>query len=60
LGWVDEWNKIVADNVAKTVSLSWSDAQSDSGTIIFDNMIFSEMAVQGQSVFVTGGGNNGA
>jgi len=50
--WIDEWNKIAADDKAKVISCSWGLPEKDSATLNFDNSIFQQMAAQGQAVFV--------
>jgi len=53
--WIDEWNKIAADNKAKVISCSWGLPEKYSATLSFDNQIFGQMAAQGQAVFVAAG-----
>lgn len=53
--WIDEWTRIATDNKAKVVSCSWGEPELDSPTLNFDNMIFAQMASQGQAVFVAAG-----
>jgi len=55
--WIDEWSKIASDNKAKVISCSWGEPEQDSPTINFDNMIFQQMAAQGQAVFAAAGDN---
>jgi kumamolisin len=55
--WIDEWTRIATDNKAKVISCSWGEPEMDSPTINFDNMIFAQMAAQGQAVFVAAGDN---
>ncbi len=53
--WVDEWTRIATDNAAKIISASWGQPEMDSPTINFDNMIFQQLAAQGQAVFAAAG-----
>ena len=55
--WIDEWTKIANDNKAKVISRSWGEPEKDSPTLNFDNTIFTQMAAQGQAVFVAAGDN---
>jgi|GEM_PF-1024816 len=55
--WIDEWTQIATDNKAKVISCSWGEPEMDSPTINFDNLIFEQMAAQGQAVFVAAGDN---
>ena len=51
--YIDCYNRIATDNLAKQVSTSWGGAedQSDTALINGENPIFQEMAAQGQSMF---------
>jgi len=53
--WIDEWSQIASDNTAKVISCSWGNSEQNSSTLSFDNVIFSQMAAQGQAVFVASG-----
>jgi len=55
--WIDEWNRIATDNIAKVISCSWGEPEFDSPTLSFDNSVFQQMAAQGQAVFVAAGDN---
>ena len=58
---LDCYNRIATDNIAKQVSTSWGAAedQSDASLITAENPIFEQMAAQGQTV-VAVTGDNGA
>jgi subtilase family serine protease len=50
---LDEWTQIAADDTADVVSSSWAVCEQDAGLgyAEAENVIFSKMALQGQSVF---------
>jgi len=55
--WIDTWTRIATDDIAKVVSCSWGGPEISQGPrdLSFDHMIFSQMAAQGQAVFVAAG-----
>jgi len=55
--YLDGYNRIATDNLAKQISTSWGGAedQSDSALLTGENPIFQEMAAQGQSVLAVTG-----
>ena len=57
--YLDGYNRIATDDLAKQISTSWGGAedQSDSALLTGENPIFQEMAAQGQSVFAVTGDN---
>ncbi|MGZ3688331.1 MAG: S53 family peptidase, partial [Bdellovibrionota bacterium] len=58
-GILDTYAKIASDNLAREVSTSWGSAE-DTVTSSFaqsDNLIFKQMAAQGQSIFAAAGDN---
>jgi kumamolisin len=62
LGWIDEWTVLSANfdgYNSRVVICNWGISTPDSPTVNFDNMVFQEMAAQGQTVFVAAG-NMGA
>ena len=56
-GVVDTYNRIAADNLAKSISTSWglADYSNSSSTRNSENQAFQQMAVQGQSIFAAAG-----
>ncbi len=54
-GWIDEWSRIASDNSAKIISCSWGADELNSPSLPFDVEIFSQMAAQGQAVYVASG-----
>ena len=56
-GVVDTYNKIAADDLAKSVSTSWGEAEASAGasTRNSENTAFQQMAAQGQSIFAAAG-----
>ena len=56
-GYLQEWMKIASDNLAKAVSTSWGAAEdlNSAADLATENMIFMQMAAQGQSVFAAAG-----
>ncbi len=56
-GVVDAYNKIATDNLAKSVSTSWGEAENSAGasTRSSENSAFQQMAAQGQSIFAAAG-----
>ncbi|MGI4789101.1 MAG: protease pro-enzyme activation domain-containing protein [Janthinobacterium lividum] len=54
---LDGYNKIATDNIAKQVSTSWGAAedQSDQSLITAENPIFQQMAAQGQTIVAVTG-----
>lgn len=54
---LDEYTKIAADDLADVVSSSWSVCENDAGAAMVqaENMVFEQMALQGQSVFGAAG-----
>ncbi len=57
--YLDGYNRIATDNLAKQISTSWGgpEDQSDAVLISGENPIFQEMAAQGQSIFAVTGDN---
>ena len=53
-GWIDQWQKIADDNLAKVVSVSWG-LDEDNSYPFYDHTVFSQLAAQGQSVFASAG-----
>ncbi len=55
--YLDGYNRIATDDLAKQISTSWGGAedQSHSALITGENPIFQEMAAQGQSIFAVTG-----
>ncbi len=53
------YNVIAMENRAKEVSVSWglAEDQIDSGSVSIENSAFTQMAMQGQSVFIAAGDN---
>ena len=56
-GVVDAYNKIATDNLAKSISTSWGEAENSAGASIrnAENTAFKQMAAQGQSIFAASG-----
>jgi subtilase family serine protease len=54
---LDEYTRIAADNTADVISSSWGICENDvtNGYVQAENVIFEQMAVQGQSVFGAAG-----
>jgi kumamolisin len=54
---LDEWNKIASDDSAAVVSSSWAVCENDAGAAYAqaENVVFEQMALQGQSVFGASG-----
>jgi subtilase family serine protease len=54
---LDEYSKIANDNIADVVSTSWALCENDAGAAVAqaENVVFEQMATQGQSVFGAGG-----
>lgn len=54
---LDEYTKIASDNLADVVSSSWSVCENDAGAgyVQAENVIFEQMALQGQSAFGAAG-----
>jgi subtilase family serine protease len=54
---LDEYTKIADDNKADTISSSWGICENDGGTayVEAENLIFEQMAIQGQSMFGAAG-----
>ena len=57
--YLDGYNRIATDNIAKQISTSWGGAEdtSDQSLLTAENPIFQQMAAQGQSVFAVTGDN---
>jgi subtilase family serine protease len=57
--WLDMWNKIAEDDTAQVVSCSWgtSEAYDGDAAMAAEETYLSEMATQGQSVFLAAGDN---
>lgn len=56
-GLLDVYNKIATDDIAKVMSSSWGQCESQSGATIMnaENKIFQQAAAQGQSLFAAAG-----
>ncbi len=54
---VDEYSKIANQDIADTLSSSWGECENDAGAALVqaENVIFEQMAAQGQSVFGAAG-----
>jgi subtilase family serine protease len=54
---LDEYTKIASDNIADVVSSSWAVCENDAGAAYAqaENVIFEQMALQGQSMFGAAG-----
>ena len=56
LGVIHTYNKIASDNLAKEVSTSWGEPESEaSSTRSSENTAFQQMAAQGQSIYAAAG-----
>ncbi|CCW36089.1 predicted protease [Chthonomonas calidirosea] len=58
-GYIDTWARIANDNLAKQVSTSWGapEDQMPPSIIQAENIIFMQMATQGQTVYAASGDN---
>ena len=58
---LDEYTKIASDNIADVISSSWGLCENDvtAGYVQAENIIFEQMALQGQSMF-SAAGDSGA
>ncbi len=56
-GVVDTYSKIASDNLAKEVSTSWGEAETEAPASVrsSENTAFQQMAAQGQSIFAASG-----
>ncbi len=56
---LDCYNRIATDDAAKQMCTSWGspEGQTSQATLSSENLIFQQMAAQGQSVFAAGGDN---
>ncbi|HUN25709.1 MAG TPA: S53 family peptidase [Steroidobacteraceae bacterium] len=54
---LDEYSRIAEDDTADVVSSSWGECENDSGAayVQAENLIFEQLALQGQSVFSSAG-----
>jgi subtilase family serine protease len=54
---LDEYTRIASDDAADSVSSSWGDCENDvsSGYVQAENLVFEQMALQGQSMFGAAG-----
>jgi kumamolisin len=54
---LDEYTAIANDDTADTVSSSWAECEDDAGAgeLLAENIIFEQMALQGQSMFSSAG-----
>jgi subtilase family serine protease len=54
---LDEYSQIASQDVASTVSSSWGECENDAGAALAqsENIVFEQMALQGQSVFNAAG-----
>ncbi len=57
--YIDGYNRIATDNIAKQISTSWGFQESGTSAALSsgENSIFQEMAAQGQSIFAVTGDN---
>lgn len=57
-GNVDLYSRIASDNTATVVSTSWGDCETDpTGTVAAEQVIFEQMAAQGQTIIAASGDN---
>src|ERR1019366_9928992 len=57
-GNLDLYSRIASDNTAAVVSTSWGDCETDpTGTVAAEQVIFEQMAAQGQTVIAASGDN---
>jgi subtilase family serine protease len=56
---IDEYSRIAADDAASTISTSWGECESELGAAVAqaENVVFEQMAVQGQTIFAAAGDN---
>jgi subtilase family serine protease len=56
---LDEYTQIASDDTADSVSSSWGECENDvpSGYVQAENLVFEQMALQGQSMFGAAGDN---
>jgi kumamolisin len=56
---IDVYNRIATDNLAKNISSSWGAVESTVDPVVVqaENVIFQEMAAQGQSLYIASGDN---
>ena len=54
---IDEYAAIANDDVASTISTSWGECESELGAAVAqaENLVFEQMAAQGQSIFAAAG-----
>jgi subtilase family serine protease len=54
---IDEYATIADDDVASTISTSWGECESELGAAVAqaENVVFEQMAAQGQSIFAAAG-----
>jgi subtilase family serine protease len=54
---IDEYARIADDDVASTISTSWGECESELGAAVAqaENVVFEQMAAQGQSIFAAAG-----
>jgi subtilase family serine protease len=54
---LDEYTRIATDNIADVISSSWSVCENDAGAayVQAENLVFEQMAIQGQSAFGAAG-----
>jgi subtilase family serine protease len=54
---IDEYSTIAGDDVASTISTSWGECESELGAAVAqaENVVFEQMAAQGQSIFAAAG-----
>jgi kumamolisin len=54
---LDEYTKIAADDSASSISSSWGECENDLGSAMgqAENVVFEQMAAQGQSMFASAG-----
>jgi subtilase family serine protease len=56
---VDEYSRIANDDRASTISTSWGECEAEEGAAMAqaENVVFEQMAAQGQSIFASAGDN---
>jgi subtilase family serine protease len=56
---IDEYTRIADDDAASTISTSWGECESELGAAVAqaENVVFEQMAVQGQTIFAAAGDN---
>jgi subtilase family serine protease len=56
---LDEYRRIADDDIADVISSSWGECENDAGAALVqaENLVFEQMALQGQSMFGSAGDN---